>query len=743
MSKKRYASSDDLEILIDYHPNPMALSDANGVVLAINSKLAAVLGKPKDEIIGTSGFFLIGKKVVASRKKFIEIVVKTKKPFTFEDKDKGRWWRTEVHPVLDEERNVAKLAIYVQDISEHREHEEKSLAEQQEYYSSLVENSSDVISIIEEDGTIRYQSPSVEKIFGYKSEEMIGKNILEFIHPDESSYITKDFTEFIKKRGSIGTLTEYRIKHKNGYWIDCESTRNNQLNNPNIRGIVANTRDITERKKIEQLIKESEEKFRMLSEQSLMGMIIFQDNKVKYLNDAMTSITGYSKEEVISEGAKILSKAIHPEHYSFAMEQLRKKQVGDKDVVIHYPLKIITKNGKFKWLDVFSKTVNYEGKNADFATYVDITETKVAQDDVRKTKEYLQDIIDSASELILVVDKDLKITTWNKTAEGITGYKSREVIGKSLKSLDLFDNLDSVFDYLKDINKNKAIPFYELFLRTKTGARKILKVTYSSLQIETEYEKSILIMGEDITQDSEIHGKLIIGNSYIITDKTNDSAIHLFRDLVVSGYNGLFITRDTPEAIQNIIHSSENVKVIILSQEKVSRFENVIDLDELTTKINKFTITKSRPIILLDRIDYLLTNFSFDAFIKALYKITNTVARNEGVLFVRLNPSVINDSQLALIKEELKQLPSQKIGDIALEDYLYDVLTYIGEQNQNNILVTYKKIGQKFTISKVTTAKRLNIIEEKGLIFIKKYGKSKTIHISEKGRTLLHRRKII
>ena len=110
---------------------------------------------------------------------------------------------------------------------------------------------------------------------------------------------------------------------------------------------------------------------------------------------------------------------------------------------------------------------------------------------------------------------------------------------------------------------------------------------------------------------------------------------------------------------------------------------------------------------------------------------------------MRLNPSVINNSQLALIKEELKQLPSQKIGDIALEDYLYDILTYIGEQSQNNILVTYKKIGQKFTISKVTTAKRLNTIEEKGLIFIKKHGKSKTIHISEKGRTLLHRRKII
>lgn len=743
MSKKRSATSDDLEILIDNHPDPMVLADINGIIWAINSKLASVLGKPKDEIIGTSGFSLIGKNVINPRKKAIEKVVKTKKPFTFEDKDKGRWWRTKIHPVLDDEGNVVKLATYVQDITEHKKHEEKSLKEQQKYYSSLVENSSDVISIIEKDGTIRYQSPSVEKIFGYKPEEMIGKNFNEFIHPDESSFMSKDFTEFVRKRGSIGTLTEYRVKHKKGNWIYCESTRNNQLENPFIRGVIANTRDISERKKIRQKIVESEEKFRTLSEQSLMGMIILQDNQIQYLNNAMLAMLGYSREDILKEGINILSKIIHPDYYSFTMEQLRKKQDGEKDVVTHYPVKIITKNGKIRWVDIFSRTVLFKGKNADFATYVDITETIKAQEEVRKTKEYLQDIINSTSELILVVDKDLKITTWNKTAENITGFKSKEVIGKSIKSLDLFEDINSISDYLGDIKKSKTIPFYELFLKTKTGAKKILKVTYSSLQTETEHKKSILIMGKDITEDSEIHGKLIIGNSYLITEKTNDSAIHLYKDLILSGYNGLFITRDTPEAIQNVIHSLENIKILLLSQDKVSRFENVVDLDELTIKIDKFTKTITRPIILLDRIDYLLTNFSFDACIKSLYKITNIVAKNKGILFLRLNPSVINNSQLALLKEEFKQLPSQKIHDIQLEDNLYDVLTFVNEQNKNNTVVTYKKVSRNFSISKVTTAKRLNIIKDKGLIIIKKHGKTKTIHITEKGRTLLNRRKII
>jgi len=128
---------------------------------------------------------------------------------------------------------------------------------------------------------------------------------------------------------------------------------------------------------------------------------------------------------------------------------------------------------------------------------------------------------------------------------------------------------------------------------------------------------------------------------------------------------------------------------------------------------------------------------------KPLHELLCIIARNKGVLLMRINPSVVNTSQLALIEEELKLLPSQKIDAIDLEDYLFGVLTFIDEQNRHNALVSFKKIGQKFSISRVTTAKRLNILEEKGLIFIKKHGKSKTVHISEKGKTLLHRRKII
>jgi PAS domain S-box-containing protein len=743
MSEKRNATADDLDILIDNHPDPMVLADTNGIIWAINSKLAKVLGKPKNEIIGTSGFSLIGKGVVAPRKKAIEEVVRTKKPVTIEDNDMGRWWRTTICPVFDDYGKIVRLATYIQDITSYKVHEERSLEDQQKYYSFLVENSSDVITLIDKDGTIRYQSPSSKRVFGYKPEEMVGKNIFEFTHPDESTELSKEYRKYLKKDRSIMPLERYRVKQKNGNWIYCESIRNNQLDNPLINGIIANTRDVTERVKIEQKLIENEERFRTLSDQSLMGMIIIQDNNIQYLNNAMLAIIGYSREDIIKEGVKILSKIIHPDYYQFSMNQLKKKLEGSEDVETHYPVKIITKDGRHRWLDVFSKTVIYKGRNADFATYVDITDVKYAQDELKNTKEYLQDVINSASDLILVIDNNLKITTWNKTAEIVTGYKSREVIGKTIKKIDLFESIDSILDFFYQEIRGQGYLYYELYLKTKKGSRKILKVTFSRLQSGTKDKKSVLIMGKDITKESDAHGKLVFGNSYMIVDKTNNSAVNLFNNLVTSENNGLFITRDTPETIQSYLPQTNNIKGVVLNQEKLGEFDNVFDLDALTLKIDKFLKTKSKPIILLDRVDYLVTYFSFDAFIKTLYKITNLVIKKKGLLFLRLNPSVISDNQLALIREELKQLPSQTIRDVQLEDYMYDVLGFINEQNQNNTIVTYKKISQKFSISKVTTAKRLDIIKDKGLILIKKQGKAKNIFISEKGKTLLNKKQII
>jgi len=368
MKEKINALSEDLEILIDYHTNPMVLSDLNGKILAINKKLTTVFGKTKDELIGSLGFDHIGKHVVKNRKKAIEKVVKTKKPFIFEDKDYGRYWKTEIIPIFNKDGNIVKLATYIEDITEKKESEEK--------FSTLFENSNDAIFIHDLEGNILDANRKSLDIFGYSKQDLLLLNIRD-LHP--TSVRKKSESAFKRILKYRNVKFEIDFKKKNGDIFPTEvSSSIFKFNGKNIiQGIV---RDITERKEILSKLSDSEEKFRMLSDQSLMGIGIIQGDKIIYANDAITKIIEYSKKELFRMGSKILSDIIHPYDLSFVSEQLKRKLSGKKEVVNRYNCRIITKNNNLKWLEIFSKTIIFEGKYADLITFVDITEIKTAEE---------------------------------------------------------------------------------------------------------------------------------------------------------------------------------------------------------------------------------------------------------------------------------------------------------------------------------------------------------------------------
>ncbi len=120
----------------------------------------------------------------------------------------------------------------------------------QERFRLLIENSSDVISLIDEKGIITYSSPSISKVLGYVDSERVGHSIFENIHPDDLPRLKKVFTRLIKKPGAIiNDLTRYR--HSDGRWLWMEGMAKNLLHDPFLRSIVVNFRDVTDRKKNE------------------------------------------------------------------------------------------------------------------------------------------------------------------------------------------------------------------------------------------------------------------------------------------------------------------------------------------------------------------------------------------------------------------------------------------------------------------------------------------------------------
>lgn len=164
------------------------------------------------------------------------------------------------------------------------------------------------------------------------------------------------------------------------------------------QAVLAIARDITDRKRAEEALRESEERFRMLAEQNLMGIAILQGNRIIYANEEVSKINEHSLEELMNLEPNEFAKLIHPADRPFAMEQAQKKQSGIEDgAIAHYSYRIIPKSGNIKWVDQYSKTIQYQGKPADFVILVDSTERKLAEEQLRRQKEELSEFVHAMS----------------------------------------------------------------------------------------------------------------------------------------------------------------------------------------------------------------------------------------------------------------------------------------------------------------------------------------------------------
>jgi PAS domain S-box-containing protein/putative nucleotidyltransferase with HDIG domain len=134
-----------------------------------------------------------------------------------------------------------------------RRQAEQALHEREQRFRSLIENASDLIAVLDAQGTIRYESPSVERLLGYRPEELIGKRLATYVHPDDMS-IVDGFMAEAEQQPRIPTAAEFRIRHRDGSWRVLSTMGNNLTDDPGVRGIVMNARDVTERKRAEEQI---------------------------------------------------------------------------------------------------------------------------------------------------------------------------------------------------------------------------------------------------------------------------------------------------------------------------------------------------------------------------------------------------------------------------------------------------------------------------------------------------------
>ncbi|MGC9554215.1 MAG: PAS domain S-box protein, partial [Thermoplasmatota archaeon] len=185
----------------------------------------------------------------------------------------------------------------------------------------------------------------------------------------------------------IPSRYEFRITDKSGAVKTVEVTTVNvgDAGETRVMGIL---RDITDRITMEEALKESEEKFKLLAESSTSAIFIYQDDVFKYINPALESISGYSRQELMSMS---IWDMVHPQDREMVKERGTRRQQGERVEPARYEFRVITRDGTVKWIDFAATSIVYRGRPAALGNAYDITERKKAEEEMERALEQERD----------------------------------------------------------------------------------------------------------------------------------------------------------------------------------------------------------------------------------------------------------------------------------------------------------------------------------------------------------------
>ena len=292
--------------------------------------------------------------------------------------------------LLDDE-NVGAVVTNFRDITQ-RKLEQEKLASSESRFRSLIENSTDVILMLDNNFKVIYRSPSSERVTGWSDADMMGKDGLYYIHHDDRPLAKKIFTEILSNPG-IPAKFSSRTLHKNGHYIWIGGSATNLLLNEHIKALVFNFRDITEQKEAREKLVQSEQIYRTIASSIPGSVICLMDTNFKYYlieGDILEKI-GYTKEMLLG---KTLEEALTPEVYASVKTQFDQVKQGE----------IVTHESDSNGYDIISRFIPLKDENdnvyAIMTVSLDITEIKDAQRKILAFNDTLeQKIIERTSQL--------------------------------------------------------------------------------------------------------------------------------------------------------------------------------------------------------------------------------------------------------------------------------------------------------------------------------------------------------
>ena len=397
------------------------------------------------------------------------------------------------------------------------------------YY--LIENAPDIIFVVNIQGDFLFINKTAQTITGYALKDLHQKDLLSLVDPEQHEKIEEIFQNL--RQVSHLPLLEVDIISSNGNKIPIDvHLKPIKGEDGRIIALLGIARDITERKKVEETLRESEKKYATLVEKARDGVVIIQDGICKFLNNAIEKITGYSREELV--GKPLFDKII-AEDKEQVVERY-KLRLEKKDVPSVYNVRILCKNSSIKDVEISAALIPYDGRPAVLSIFRDLTERKKWDEALHKSEEKYRLLVENIDDVIFILDRKGRFNYISPAIQNYNGLTSSQLKGKSLIDLVHPDDKNRISEALKDILRGEKEP-HEFRLLHHEGKECYLRVSCRPLT-EGNLKAGILGIATNITERKKVIEKLNQAYKEVEDTKTKLKAIiDKAPNLAIQGFN--------------------------------------------------------------------------------------------------------------------------------------------------------------------------------------------------------------
>ncbi len=494
---------------IEQADETIVITDVEGAIQYVNPAFEKVTGYTVKEAIGQNprilksgkhddAFYKSMWKTLTSGKEWHGEIINKKKDGTLFTEN------ATISPVVDSQGKIVNYIAAKNDITERKKAEQQqeialeALQASEGKYRDLTDFLPEVVFETDLLGNATFINKVAQKLFGYSAKNFKdGVNILEMIVPEDRERCKENFEQVVKQGKTV--QNEYLVVSKDGATIPTLTHTAPIIRDGQIQGLMGVATNITKLKNIEQDLRESEKKFRSLVENLGEGVgIVDLEERFKFANPAAEEIFGVEPGGLIGHS---LNEFVDEETFVILQEQTENRQKGEINT---YEMVITRRDGQERTISVTATPKMDEQENLleILGIFYDITDRKQAEESLRQAMAFSENLIETADAIILTLDSDANITTFNKYAEQLTGHTKNEVLGKNW--FDLFipkhdkEQIPKVF--AKALEQMPEVSKYENPILTKSGNERLISWNNSILKDTNENTIGLLSIGADITE---------------------------------------------------------------------------------------------------------------------------------------------------------------------------------------------------------------------------------------------------